>query len=520
MSDQDTNGLVPESEEIRAPSMLDALTPVVALIGFIALSVYLFGLDSTNGALQVGLFTAMTIAGVIAHKNGHSYTALSNAIIGGISSAMGAIFILLAVGALIGTWNMAGTIPTIVDYGLRLLNPNLFYPLIVVICAATGAVTGSSWTTAGTLGVAFVGIAQVMGLSPEITAGAVISGSYFGDKMSPLSETTILVPSLVGGVTTAQHIRNMIWTTGPAIVLSLLIFLGISLRADVTASTANVDAARAVLGSAFNISPICLAPLVLLIVFSFIKYPAFLAIYLTTILSGVLAVFTQHDLVLRFAGDPNLSEPLALTKGIYAAMATGFVSTTGIPAIDSLFSRGGMSGMLTTVWLILGALGFGAIMEHAGFLDKLIKSVLTRAKSGGALAATVIFTAFGLNVIAADQYIAIVLPSRMFRLEFKRRGYKPKVLSRIVEDSGTVTSVLIPWNTCGAYHTGVLGISTFAYAPYCFFNIINPILSLIYGFTGFHMEKYAPGEAPPVDEAVILPPIEEAAVLQPVGEVS
>ena len=176
----------------------------------------------------------------------------------------------------------------------------------------------------------------------------------------------------------------------------------------------------------------------------------------------MLAVFTQHDLVIRFASDPNLSEPLALTKGIYAAMATGFVSTTGIPAIDSLFSRGGMSGMLSTVWLILGALGFGAIMEHAGFLDKLIKSVLTKAKSGGALAATVIFTAFGLNVIAADQYIAIVLPSRMFRLEFKRRGYKPKVLSRIVEDSGTVTSVLIPWNTCGAYHTGVLGISTFA----------------------------------------------------------
>src|SRR5215203_2465328 len=214
MPEQGTNGLVPESEEIRAPSMLDAVTPVVALIGFIALSVYLFGLDSTNGALQVGLFTAMTIAGVI---------------------------------------------PTIVDYGLRLLNPNLFYPLIVVICAATGAVTGSSWTTAGTLGVAFVGIAQVMGLSPEITAGAVISGSYFGDKMSPLSETTILVPSLVGGVTTAQHIRNMIWTTGPAILLSLLIFLGISLRTDVTASAANVEAARAVLGSAFNISPICLA---------------------------------------------------------------------------------------------------------------------------------------------------------------------------------------------------------------------------------------------------------------------
>src|SRR5829696_8572152 len=292
MSEQGANDLVPEPAEIRVPSMLDAVTPVVALIGFIALSVYLFGLDSTNGALQVGLFTAMTIAGMIAHKNGHSYTALSNAIIGGISSAMGAIFILLAVGALIGTWNMAGTIPTIVDYSLRLLNPNLFYPLIVVICAATGAVTGSSWTTAGTLGVAFVGIAQVMGLSPEIAAGAVISGAYFGDKMSPLSETTILVPSLVGGVTTAQHIRAMAATVVPSILLSLVIFCLISLTTDVAASTAEIEAARATLGEAFNISLICLLPLVLLIAFSIIKFPAFLSIFLTAIFSGVLAIFT------------------------------------------------------------------------------------------------------------------------------------------------------------------------------------------------------------------------------------
>src|SRR5215212_609922 len=308
MSDQDTNGLVPESEEIRAPSMLDALTPVVALIAFIALSVYLFGLDSTNGALQVGLFTAMTIAGVIAHKNGHSYTALSNAVIGGISSAMGAIFILLAVGALIGTWNMAGTIPTIVDYGLAILNPSWFYLAVVVICAVTGSITGSSWTTSGTLGVAFVGISKVMGLSPEITAGAVISGGYFGDKISPLSETTILVPSLVGGHTTGKHIRTMLWTVGPSIVIASAIFLVISLTADADASTADVDAARASLGQAFNISPFCLLPLVLLVVLSLIKFPAFLSIFLTAIFSGFLAIFTQHDLVISFANDPSLSD--------------------------------------------------------------------------------------------------------------------------------------------------------------------------------------------------------------------
>jgi NhaC family Na+:H+ antiporter len=492
---------------------------VLALIGLIALSVYLFGLDATEGPLQVSIFTAMAIAGLVAHKNGYAYPAIGDAVIGGISTAMGAVFILLAVGALIGTWNMAGTIPTIVDYGLRLLDPSWFYFAVVLVCAVTGAITGSSWTTAGTLGVAFVGIATVMGLSPEIAAGAVISGSYFGDKMSPLSETTILVPSLVGGVTVQQHIRAMMWTVVPSLLLSLVIFLIISLTADVSASAMDVDQARAVLGDAFNVSAVCLLPLVVLIVLSVVKFPPFLAIFLTAIFSGLLAAFTQHDLVIRFADDPDLSTPIAAIKATYAAMATGFVSTTGYEAVDTLFSRGGMSSMLTTVWLILGALGFGAIMEFTGSLNKLVQGVLNKAKSGGALVATVIFTAFGLNVIAADQYIAIVLPSRTFRLEFKRRGYKPSVLSRVVEDSGTVTSVLVPWNTCGAYHTGVLGVSTFEYLPYCFFNIINPILSLIYGFTGFRMEKYAPGEQPPEDQAVPPEPIEETPMPQPAGGV-
>ena len=498
--------------------MLDAVIPVVALIGLIALSVYLFGLDSTNGALQVGLFTAMSIAGLIAHKNGHSYPALGNAVIGGISSAMGAIFILLAVGALIGTWNMAGTIPTIVDYGLAAPRPELVlspgrhhlrhhrlhhrqllddrrHPRRRVRrdCASHG-------TLAGDRG----GRGDLRRLLRRQDVAA-LRNDHPGAKPGRWRDDC---PAY------SCHGRD----GRPSILISLVIFFLISLTTDVAASTAEIEAARATLAEAFNISLVCLLPLVLLIAFSIIKFPAFLSIFLTAIFSGVLAIFTQPDLVIRFAGDPDLSEPLAYIKGIYAAMATGFVSSTGIEAIDSLFSRGGMSGMLSTVWLILGALGFGAIMERAGFLDKLVSSVLAKAKSGGALVATVIGTAIGLNIIAADQYIAIVLPSRMFRLEFKRRGYKPTVLSRTVEDSGTVTSVLIPWNTCGAYHTGVLGISTFAYFPYCFFNIINPILSLIYGFTGFHMEKYAPGEAPPVDEAVILPPIEEAAVLQPAGE--
>jgi NhaC family Na+:H+ antiporter len=487
----------------QPPSLLDALIPVIALIALIAVSVYLFGIDATNGPLQVSILAAMVVAGLVAHKNGYAYAQLGEAAVGGISTAMGAIFILLAVGALIGTWNMSGTIPTIVDYGIRVLDPAWFYVAIAVICAVTGAITGSSWTTAGTLGVAFVGTAQIIGVDPTIAAGAVISGAYFGDKMSPLSETTILTPTLVGGLTTGQHIRAMVWTTGPSFALAAAIFLVISLTEDPTSTSSDLDAARATLEQTFNISIINLLPLVVLIAFSIIKYPAFLSIFLTALFSGVLATFTQRDLVLAFAADPDLSTPLALAKGIYSAMATGFALDSGVPAIDELFSRGGMNGMLTTVWLILAALGFGAVMEHAGFLNRLVQGVLTKARTGGRLLATVIGTAIGLNIIAADQYIAIVLPARTFRLEFRRRGYKPQVLSRAVEDSGTVTSVLIPWNSCGAYHTGVLGISTFEYLPYCFFNIINPILSLIYGFTGFRMEKYGPGEQAAGDQETL-----------------
>jgi NhaC family Na+:H+ antiporter len=518
MSDHQVDNLGGESGLPRPPSMLDALIPVVALISLIALSVYLFGIDATLGPLQVSIFTAMVVAGLIAHKNGYSYPELGNAVIGGISSALGAIFILLAVGALIGTWNMSGTIPTIVDYGIRLLDPAWFYAAVALICAVTGAITGSSWTTAGTLGVAFVGMGHIIGVSPEITAGAVISGGYFGDKMSPLSETTILTPTLVGGVTTGEHIRAMAWTTAPSFLIALVIFLGISLSEDATSTTAEVDQARETLNSVFNITPINLLPLFLLIAFSLKKFPAFLSIFLTALFSGILAGFTQTDLVIQFANDPDMSTPMAAIKGIYTSMATGFVSNSGNPGVDELFSRGGMSGMLETVWLILGALGFGAIMERAGFLNKLVQGVLAKAKSGGQLVATVVFTAIGLNIIAADQYIAIVLPTRTFRLEFKRRGYKPRVLSRVVEDSGTVTSVLIPWNSCGAYHAGVLGITTFDYAPYCFFNIINPILSLIYGFTGFRMEKYAPGETPNYGDAPIPAPAAEGLVPQAVGD--
>jgi NhaC family Na+:H+ antiporter len=469
----------------RPPSLLDAVLPVVVLIGLIAVTIWLFGISATDGPLQVALLLAAAFASLVAFKNGYSSAQVADAAIGGVTTAMGAIFILLGVGALIGTWNMAGTIPTVVDYGVRLLNPTIFFLTTAAICAVVGMITGSSWTTAGTLGVAFVGMSKVLGLSSATAAGAVICGAYFGDKMTPLSETTILVPNLVGGgLTVGKHIRNMFWTAGPALGVSLLIFLVLGLTAEPKVGV-DPDAALKVLEGEFNITVLNLLPLALLVVFTLRKVPPFLAILGSALFAGILACFTQWTVVKAFVDQPGLGPVATGIKAVYAAMATGFVSKTGSPKIDQLFSRGGMASLLTTIWLVLAALSFAAIMEQAGFLARLLQPVVERAPTRGRLIAAVNASGIGLNVIAGDQYVADVLPARMFRGEFARRGLAPQVLSRAVDDSGTVTSVLVPWNTCGAYISGVLGVSTASYFPYCFFNFLSPILDVLYGFVGF-----------------------------------
>src|SRR6478609_5289168 len=483
----------------RAPSLLDALAPVVVLIGLLALTIALFGVSATDGPLQVALLLSAAFASLVAFKNGYTVETVREAAVTGVTAAMGAVFILLAVGALIGTWNMAGTIPTVVDYGIRIVSPTWFYFTAAAVCALVGMVTGSSWTTAGTLGVAFVGMSTVLGLDQSIAAGAVICGAYFGDKMTPLSETTILVPRLVGGgLTVGTHVRNMVWTAVPALGVSLVIFyfLGRSAVADASVS---VDEVRAELAKAFDISALNLLPLALLVVFAIMKMPPFLSILGSAVFAAVLAPFLQWDAVVAFVDDPSLGRVATSVKAGYAAMATGFESHSGVPQIDDLFSRGGMASMLTTIWLVLGALSFAAVMEHAGFLQRLLEPVVSLARRRGSLIAAVNGSGIGLNVIAGDQYVADVLPARMFRGEYARRGLAPQVLSRAVEDSGTVTSPLVPWNTCGAYMSGVLGVTTAAYLPFCFFNILSPLLDILYGYIGF---KVPQADHPWEDEAV------------------
>jgi NhaC family Na+:H+ antiporter len=476
----------------------------------IATTIVLFGISSTDGPLQIALMASAVFAGLIAFKNGYTVATVRDAAIGGVTSALGAVFILLAVGALIGAWNLSGTIPAVVTYGLQLLNPAIFYFAVALICAVVGMVTGSSWTTAGTLGVAFVAMAPVLHVSPAVAAGAVVSGGYMGDKMSPLSETTVLVPSIVGGVTVQEHIRGMVRTVGPSFAIALVIFLVMGLGVTATSDASTKKAEEAVAG-VFNISAWNLVPLALLVGLSILRVPPFLAIFGTAILSCAYAPFIQPHVVQAFVAKPEQGAVLNGIEAAYRVMGQGFVLKSGNETIDALFSRGGMASMLTTVWLIFGALSFAAVMEAAGFLDRLITPLVERARSAGGLIATVIGTCIGLNVIAGDQYVADVLPSRAYRTAFATHGLAPRMLSRTVEDAGTVTSPLVPWNSCGAYMTGVLGVPTMEYLPYAFFNLVNPLIALVFGFTGIGVERLPvsrPGQAEPAGRLSQRPSVE------------
>jgi NhaC family Na+:H+ antiporter len=434
------------------------------------------------------LILGAAIAAIVAIKNGHAWAELQTAMVAGISTAMGAILILLAVGALIGTWLMSGTVPTLIYYGLELLDPQYFFLATCVICAITALATGSSWTTAGTLGVALIGVAMGLSLSPAIAAGAVVSGSYFGDKMSPLSDTTNLAPA-VAGTDLFTHIRHMTWTTGPSFLIALVLYLFIGLGTEVDNDSVALQGLMTTLDASFNVTPLALIPLVVVLFLAMRKMPPLPTILFGALLGGLVAVILQPQAVLAFADSADKPTALAMTKGVWLALADGYVASTGVPEVDDLLTRGGMSSMLTTIWLVLAALAFGAVMEHAGMLLRLIQGALKAAKSTGSLITTVVLSCIGINIIAADQYISIVLPGKMFQAEFKRRNLDPKNLSRILEDSGTLTSPLVPWNTCGAYMAATLGVATFAYLPFAFLNLINPFVSIFYGITGITIAR-------------------------------
>ena len=475
----------------RAPSLLDALIPVVVLVVFLGAAVYLYGGDAIAGPVQVALILCAMLAGLIGLKNGHTPDKLGKAAVDSIGTAVGAIFILLSVGALIGTWNMSGTIATMTYWGLQILNPDWFYVATVIVCALIALGIGSAWTVIGTMGVALIGIATALGVSPEMTAGAVVSGAYFGDKLSPLSETTNLAPA-VAGTDLYTHIRAMMATTVPSILIALVLYAIAGWRAEAT-DAFDVEPALEAISSSFYVGILTMIPLIVVIILAVRKAPPSMSIMAGALLGGLVAVIFQPDIVLAFVGDPSLSTPWAMIKGVWDAMATGFVADTGFAGLDDLLSGGGMASMMTTVWLIMSALAFGGIMDYTGSLARLIDPLVRRAKSDRAIVAATGVTAISINVIAADQYLAIVLTGNVFKGEYEERGIAPQTLSREIEDTATVTSPLIPWNSCGAYVAGTLGIATVAYFPFAFFNLINPTLSFVYAALGIQIKHVPPG---------------------------
>jgi NhaC family Na+:H+ antiporter len=470
---------------IREPSLADALIPLAALAVLIGSALALFGLDALDGPIQVALIVCTMIAGAIAMKNGHSWEAVQTAGQGALASIASAVFILLAVGALIGVWNLSGTIPTLVYYGIQILSPSWYYAATALICGAIALSIGSSWTTAGTIGVGLCGVATMLGVSTSITAGAVICGAYLGDKLSPLSETTILTAQMVE-VDPNEHIKRQAWTSVPAFVIAFaaLLVIGLVKGPDVH-NPVGEELELHRLDEIYSITPLNLLPLLLLGYLSIRKLPAPFALLSAAIFAGILGAFLQPSVMEAFVGGGVIDS----IKGVWQAMANGFSIDSGIGEIDRLLSRGGMDSMLTTVWLIIGAVTFGALLEEFGLIARLVDPMIHAAKSTGQLFATVFACGFGLNLVAGDQYIALVLPSRVFRAEFANRRLAATNLSRLAADSGTVTSPLVPWNSCGAYMGAVLGVATLKYLPYCFFNYVSPALSVLYGFTGFKVER-------------------------------
>ncbi len=500
MSDGEEHSRADASRPTRAPSFADAMIPLVTLAVLIAASIYLFGLEALDGPLQTALVVCSMVTALVILRNGHSWEEIAQAGQRGLSSIVSAIFILLAVGALIGTWNMAGTIPTLVYYGIQWIDPDFFYVSTALICGAISLSIGSSWTTAGTIGVGLVGIASLVGVSPVVTAGAVISGAYLGDKTSPLSETTVLASQLAGA-DLYTHIRAQVWTSLPAFLVAVAVFALLGLRGEGIGPDAVATSAElAQLDQLFWITPWTLLPLFALLGMSLKKAPSSLAIMLAALFAGFLAPFLQPEVLERFVAEPELPFPLVAIEAAWKAMAIGFESTSGLKDVDALLSRGGMESMLLTIWLIIAAVNFGTLLEEFGLLAKLIDPIIARARSTGSLFATTAGTAMGLNVVAADQYIALVLPVRMFKQEFAKRGLAPQNLSRAAADAGTVTSALVPWNSCGAYMSAVLGVPTLLYLPFCIFNILSPILTVLYGYTGFTIQRLPP-EGPGGSEA-------------------
>ena len=477
----DTQTQDPQNEKIvinRELSIWEALIPVAALILMLFVNVfYVYGDDALSGSNQFILLLGAAVAAIVGTFNKVSYKQMVEEVSQNLKSTTGALLILLMVGALAGTWLLSGVIPTMIYYGLQVLSPGIFLVACVIICAIISVATGSSWTTSATVGIALIGIANALNISVGMTAGAILSGAYFGDKLSPLSDTTNLAPAMAG-TDLFTHIKYMLYTTVPTIVVTLIVFTILGVTIDTTGE-ADVSAYLADIEKSFNITPwLFLVPL---IVIGMIvkKTPPLIALLLGTLLGAVFALIFQPEVVATVSGVADAGWEQTY-KGIMNAITVDIAVPTENAALADLFKAGGMNGMLGTIWLIITAMVFGGVMDAIGALAVISKTLLNIFSSVFGLFVATVTSCLALNVTASDQYLAIVVPGKMYEKAFRDKGLAPENLSRTLEDSGTVTSVLIPWNTCGAYHSGVLGVPVLSYAGYAVFNYLSPFMTLLF----------------------------------------
>jgi NhaC family Na+:H+ antiporter len=473
--------------EKKQATLFQALIPILFLIALLTLNVTVFGSDAIGGANQLVLLMSAGVAGLVAWYLGYRYDEINESIIRSISSAMPAIIILLTIGSLSGTWVLSGIVPAMIYYGLKILNPVIFLFAAVVVCSIVSLATGSSWSTIATVGIALLGIGQAMGINEGVIAGAIISGAYFGDKMSPLSDTTNLAPAMAG-TDLFTHVRYMVYTTIPSLSITLIIFLIWGFTLDSSAAQTDSSAVLSAIESKFNLSPfLFLVPAA--VIFMIVKrVPAAPALLIGALLGGLFAVIFQPDVVSQVSGIQD-DYAHASYVAVMNALSTTIQVQTDNASITELLTGEGMFGMLNTVWLILCAMIFGGVMESCGLLNRIAHEIIRFAHSTGSLVASTAATCVFFNVTASDQYMAIAVPGRMYADTYRNRGLKPEVLSRTLEDTGTVTSVLVPWNTCGATQSGVLGIATAAYAPYCFFCIISPLMTMLFAFLNIKIRR-------------------------------
>jgi len=463
-----------------------ALLPILVLIGLLAYNVFLYGDNSLGGANQLALLFAAATASIVGIKFGAKWKTIIEGVSKSISSTTPSLIILLLIGALAGTWLLSGIVPAMIYYGLQILSPEIFLFATAIITAIVSLATGSSWSTIATIGIALLGIGQALGLSTGLIGGAIISGAYFGDKMSPLSDTTNLAPAMAG-TDLFTHIKYMMYTTIPSFTITLVIFLVIGFTFE-TSGAQDINGLLSAISNSFNISAWLFLVPVLVIALIIKKIPAIPALLAGTLLGGIFAIIFQPEVVISITNADSLNISSAY-MAVINAMGSDISITTENVMINKLLSTSGMAGMLNTIWLIICAMIFGGAMEATGLLKRVAEPIIRYAESTGSLIATTAGTCVFFNITASDQYLAIVVPGRMFADTYKEKGLAPENLSRTLEDSGTVTSVLVPWNTCGATQSAVLGVATFAYLPYCFFNLISPLMTIAYGYFGIKIKK-------------------------------